>query len=84
MILSTFTIIDHIAMTYSSNIVNLGVLNISLGDDYLVCCTRKYNGAVEIGYEIIKTCKMKNFSVGAFLADVSGMLWEQILTKCIY
>ena len=30
---------------------------------------------------MIKTCKMKTFSFDAFLADVSGMPWEQMFTE---
>ena len=77
---STFTIVDHIATTCARNIVNSGVHKISLSDHYLVYCTRKYNGAVEIGNEIIKTYKMKNFSVDAF-GLFSGMPLEQMLTE---
>ena len=87
MILSTFTIIDHKAMTCSSNIVNLVVPKISLGDDYLVYCTRKYNGAVEIGNEMIKTCKiiMKNFGVDAFGLFIIGLIhyWSTLFSRII-
>ena len=30
---------------------------------------------------MIKTCQMKNFDKGAFLADVSGTCWEQMFSE---
>ena len=47
----------------------------------MVYCIRKFNGAVEKGHKKIKTRKMKNFNEEAFLADVSGICWEQMLTE---
>eukprot|EP00794_Sanderia_malayensis_P016541 gene16541-18216_t len=78
--LTTSSIIDHIATTRARNIVKSGVYEVSLSDHSMVYCIRKFNGAVEKGHKIIKTRKMKNFNVEAFLADVSGMCWEQMLT----
>ena len=46
---------------------------------YMVYCFRKFNGAVEKGHKMIKTRKMENFNEEAFLADVSGITWEQML-----
>ena len=43
----------------------------------MVYCFRKFNGAVEKGHKMIKSRKMKNFNEVAFLADLSGMCWEQ-------
>ena len=77
--LTTSTIIDHIATTDSSNILNSGVYKISLSNHYMVYCTRKLNGAIEKDHKMIKTRKMKNFNEDAFLADVSAICWEQIL-----
>ena len=79
--LNTSTIIDHIATTCVRNIVDSGVLEVSLSDHYLVYCIRKFNGAVEKGHKMIKTRKMKNFNEDAFLADVSGICWEHMLTE---
>ena len=42
-------------------------------------CIRKFNGAVEKGHKMIKTSKMKNFK--AFLSDVAGINWEQMLNE---
>ena len=57
------------------------MLGVSLSDHYMVYCIRKINGAVEKGRKNIKTRKMKNSNEEAFLADVSGICWEQILTE---
>ena len=37
--------------------------------------------AVVKGHEVIKTQKMTNFNKEAFLVDVSGICWEQMLAK---
>ena len=79
--LSTSSTIDHIAITCARNIVKSGVPEISLSDHYMVYCIRKFNGAVEKGHKMIKTRKMTNFNEEAFLTDVSGIRWEQILTR---
>ena len=47
----------------------------------MVYCIRKFNGAVEKGHKMIKTRKMKNFNEQAFLSDVAGINWEQMLTE---
>ena len=47
----------------------------------MVYCIRKINGAVERDYTIIKTRKMKNFNVDAFLSDISNICWEHIASK---
>ena len=79
--LDTATVIDHVATTCPRNIVKSGVHEVSLSDHYMVYCIRKFNGAVEKGHKTIKTRKMKNFNEEAFLADVSGVCWEQMLTE---
>ena len=47
----------------------------------MVYCVRKFNGAVEKGHKVIKARKMKNFNKEAFLADVSGICWKQMLNE---
>ena len=79
--LTTSSIIDHIATTDARNIVSSGVHKVSLSDHYLVYFIRKFNGAVEKDHKMIKTRKMKNFNEEAFLADVSAICWEQIITE---
>ena len=78
--LHTATVIDHVATTCPRNILSSGVLEVSLSDHYMVYCIRKFNGAVEKGHKKIKTRKMKSFNEEAFLADVSGISSEQMLT----
>ena len=41
----TSTLIDHIAVSAASNIIELGVLRVSLCDHYMIFCVRKYRGA---------------------------------------
>ena len=79
--LTTSSIIDHIATTNARNIVSSGVHKVSLSDHCLVYCIRKFNGVVEKDHKMIKTCQTKNFNEEAFLADVSAICWEQILTE---
>ena len=79
--LTTSSIIDHIATTCARNIVKSGVHEVSMSDHYMVYCIRKFNGAVDKDHKVIKTRKMKNFNEAAFLADVSGICWEQMLSE---
>ena len=79
--LTTSSIIDHIATTSARNIVKSGVYEVSMNDNYMVYCIRKFNGAVEKGHKMIKTRKMKNLNQESFLADLSGIFWEQMLTE---
>ena len=79
--LDTATVIDHVATTCPRNIMKSGVHKVSLSDHYMVYCIRKFNGAVEKSYKTIKTRKMKHFNEEAFLANVSGICWEQMLTE---
>ena len=58
-----------------------GVQQVSLSDHSMVYCIRRFNGGVEKGHRIIKTRKMKHFCEEAFLADVSGICWEQMLPE---
>ena len=77
--LNSSSIIDHIATTRARNIVKSGLYEVSLRDHYMVHCIGKFNGAVEKGHRMIKTQKKKKFNEEAFLADVSGICWEQML-----
>ena len=79
--LTTSSIIDHVATTCARNIVEAGVHKVTLSDHYMVYCIRKFNGAVEKGHKMINTRKMKNFDKEAFLADVSGICWEQMFSE---
>ena len=77
--LATSSIIDHIATTCARNIVKSGVYETSLSDHYMVHCILKFHGAVVRGHRMIKTQRMKCFDEEAFLANVSGIGWEEVL-----
>ena len=79
--LNTATIIDHIATTCRRNIVNSGVYQMALSDDYLVYCIRKFNGEVTKDKKVIKTRKMNKFEEGQFLNDVASVFWESAVTQ---
>ena len=79
--LTTSPIIDHVATTCARNIAEAGVHKVSLSDNYMVYCIRKFNGAVEKGHKMITTRKMKTFEKETFLADVSGICWEKMFSE---
>ena len=68
--LSTSSVIDHVATTCARNILKSGGHEVSISDHHMVYCIRKFNGAVEKGHKMIKTRKMKNFSEEAFLEEL--------------
>ena len=78
---SSSTIIDHIATSCTSNIIESGVYEVSMSDHYMVYCIRKFNGAIVRDHKIIKTHKMKNFNQDAFLSNISNICWEHIASK---
>ena len=78
---ATSTLIDHIATTSPENIVDSGVLQVSMSDHYLVYCLRKLNGACRKDHKVIKTRSMKNFDETAFLADVSRINWDGVVSR---
>ena len=43
---SSSTIIDHIATSCNSNIIESGVYEVSMSDHYMVYCIRNFNGAI--------------------------------------
>ena len=78
---SSSTIIDHIATTSSSNIVQAGVFETSMSDHFMVFCVRKFLGAQVKDHKVIKTHSLKKFNGEAFLTDVASISWEQIVSK---
>ena len=78
---TTSTIIDHVATTDVKNIVESGVLQISMSDHYMVYCIRKFRGGVEKNHKMITTRSMKYFEENAFLSDVAGICWENALSQ---
>ena len=79
--LSTSTLIDHIATTCTDNVLDSGVHKVALSDHYMVFCKRKLNAAVGGSHKMIKTRNMKKFNHEAFIADVSRVCWENVVSK---
>ena len=79
--LTSKTLIDHIATTNKSNIVDSDVKEISLSDHFLVYCIRKFRGASKKQHKIISTRQMKSFSEEDFLKDLSNVDWKKIVTS---
>ena len=52
-----------------------------MSDHYLVYCLRKLNGARRKDHKVIKTRSMKNFDETAFLADVSRINWDGVVSR---
>ena len=77
--LNTATIIDHIATTYPMNIVNSGVYQVTLSNRYLVYCIRKFNGAITVDQNVIKTRTMNKCKEGEF--HVASVCWESMVIQ---
>ena len=75
----TSTLIDHIAVSAASNIVESGVLKISISDHYMIFCVRKYRGALKGQHKKVNTRQMKDFDQNSFLSDISSIDWDSIL-----
>ena len=70
-----------ITLPSPENIVDSGVLQVSMSDQYLVYCLRKLNGARRKDHKVIKTRSMKNCYETAFLADVSRINWDGVVNR---
>ena len=81
--LTTSSLICHMATTRPNNIVDSGVLQISMSDYYLVYCLRKLNGARRKDQKVIKESSMKSFDEAPFLADVSLITWDRVVSRPI-
>ena len=79
--LRTSSLIGHIATTCPNNIVDSGVLQVSMSDHCPVYCLRKLNGARRKDHKVIKARSMKNFDEAAFLADVSQINWDRVVGR---
>ena len=77
--LDTSTLIDHVATNTPANIVDSGVLEISLSDHYLVFCIRKLRGFIQRQPKPIRSRRMKNFDHESFLFDLSQIHWDGIV-----
>ena len=66
-------------MTCPNNVLESGLLKISMSDHYMVYCIRKLNSSFKKDHKAIKTRNMKNFSEEAFLQDVATINWQAVL-----
>ena len=73
------SIIYHIATTSPRNIVKAGVIHISLGDNFMVFCVRKFEGGVINDHKTIKARRMKNVKEQMFLNEVASINWLRAL-----
>ena len=76
---NTSTLIDHIAVSNTSNIVESGVVKTAISDHYLIYSLRKYQGGIKHNHKHIHTRQLKNFNKEAFLADLAAVNWSSIL-----
>ena len=76
-IITTSTLIHHIAKSCIDNVLEAGVHKIALSDHYLIFYMRKLNAsnASASGHKTIRTRNMKKFNEEAFLADVAKVSW---------
>ena len=72
-------IIDHIAVSNTSNIVESGVVKVAISDHYVVYSIRKYQGGIKHNHKHFQTRQLKNFNKEAFLADLDAVNWFAIL-----
>ena len=73
------TPIDHIAVSAANNIVESGVLQVSLSDRCMIFCVRKYRGALKGQHKKISTRQTKDFDQNSVLSDISSIDWDSIL-----
>ena len=77
--LDTSTSIDHVANNTPANIVDSGVLKISLSDHYLIFCIKKFRGFIQRQPKLIRSRRMKNFDYESFLFDLGQIDWDGIV-----
>ena len=80
--LGSSSLIDHVATNLPANIVDSGVLEISLSDHYLVFCIRKFRGSLQGQPKLIRSRRMKNFDHVSFLFDLSQIDWDGVVRSC--
>ena len=72
----TATLIDHIAVSNTNNIVESGVIKTAMSDHYLVYAIRKFQGGSKRQHKVIKTRQMKHFDENSFLQDLALIDWK--------
>ena len=73
---STKTLIDQIATTRPNNIVDSGVVQLVIGDHYLIYCVRKFMGNLSKVPKVFESRQMKKFYKEKFTADLSRFHWD--------
>ena len=77
--LDTATIIDHVAISNPSNVVESGALKTCISDHYLVYVTRKFRGSIKANHKVIMSRHMKNFATDLFISDLATTDWSAIV-----
>ena len=77
--LDTATIIDHVVISNPSNVVESGVVKISISDHYLVYVTRKCRGSMKANNKVITSRQMKSFDTDLFISDLAETDWSAIV-----
>ena len=72
----TSTLIDHIAVSNTNNIVESGVIKTAISDHYLPYAIRKFQGGSKRQHKVIKTRQMKHFDENAFFQDLALIDWK--------
>ena len=75
----TATIIDHVATSNPSNVVESGVVKTCISDHYLVYVTRKFRGSIKANHKVITSRQMKIFDKDLFLIDLAETDWSAIV-----
>ena len=73
------SIVDHIATTSPRSIAKAGEISISLSDQFMVFCVRKFEVGVLKDHKTIKTRRVENFNEQMFLTDVASINWIRAL-----
>ena len=77
--LDTTTMIDHIAISNHSNVVESGVVKTCISDHCLVYVTRKFRGSIKANHKVIMSRQMTNFDTYLFISDLAETDWSAIV-----
>ena len=73
---NTATLIDHIAVSNTNNIVESGVTKTAMSDHYLAYAIRKFQGGSKRQHRVIKTRQMKHFDDKSVLQYLALVDWK--------
>ena len=77
--IDTSSIIEYIAVSHRSNVVESGVLKTCITDHYLVYVCRKFLGSLSAKHKVITSRQRKNFDKDFFLSDLASVDWSAIV-----